>query len=339
MKRCPHCLALVNPLRFLRDSPQRCRKCGGLSVHGDKWSDFHKVLTILVTAPSIGLLYETMPLFQRSTIWLIVANIALFVLVLVLADWIFGRMSPWPTEEKDFFAEETIRRAPTTLSGANSGEIVVQQRQKKKGSFARPGMADLSYLLVLAAYAVLAWMDDSRHRAWSWRDAVIQAGVMVVIVLGRRVGPQFAAVVPLPLVRVVILSATGLCALAATICGAAFLHLAWQSCVDKDRALLSIALILATVALVVAGAAWKRFARGLSTLGHNFGDVFWGSSCLGITWRGLELGYQFPELDACELPFEGLGDFFIVRLEFQESLGYGLEGREVVGREHFSLHD
>ena len=50
----------------------------------------------------------------------------------------------------------------------------------------------------------------------------------------------------------------------------------------------------------------------LSTLGHKFGDVFWGLGCQGIIRQGLELCHQFPQFDACEPPFEWLGDLFIV---------------------------
>jgi len=40
-----------------------------------------------------------------------------------------------------------------------------------------------------------------------------------------------------------------------------------------------------------------------------------------------------------ELPFEGLGDRFVVRLEGQQPLFQGSQVREVIGCQHLSLDD
>jgi hypothetical protein len=119
--------------------------------------------------------------------------------------------------------------ASAALRGANSGEMTGRQREADmKRCFTRSGMVDLMYLLVLAGYIALAWMDGPR------RDAVIPAGALAVIVLGRLVGPRLAAVIPLALGRVVILGVTALGALVATICGGAFLCPAWAGRGDQD---------------------------------------------------------------------------------------------------------
>src|ERR1017187_450710 len=68
-------------------------------------------------------------------------------------------------------------------------------------------------------------------------------------------------------------------------------------------------------AIIPAGAVYTWLplhTSELSTLGHKFGDVFWGLGCQGIIRQGLELCHQFPQFDACEPPFEWLGDLFIV---------------------------
>lgn len=94
MNRCPHCRAIAHPLRFLRDTPYRCRKCRGISVHDDTWTEFHKILAGLLAAAGASLGYEKVPLLQHSTFWLIVTFIVLFVIAFVLVNWTLGRMSP-----------------------------------------------------------------------------------------------------------------------------------------------------------------------------------------------------------------------------------------------------
>ena len=59
----------------------------------------------------------------------------------------------------------------------------------------------------------------------------------------------------------------------------------------------------------------------LSVLGHKFGDVFWKSGSQRTGGVIFEFCDQLLQFDACELPFEWLGDLLIVGLEFQESLG------------------
>jgi len=80
-------------------------------------------------------------------------------------------------------------------------------------------------------------------------------------------------------------------------------------------------------------------AEWLSALDHKFGHVF---GLLGRCSESLafsQTAQKSSEVGTGELPLEGLGDGFIGVLEVEKSVGDLVEVGEVVGREHFPLHD
>ena len=50
-------------------------------------------------------------------------------------------------------------------------------------------------------------------------------------------------------------------------------------------------------------------------------------------------GEHFSQIGSRKLPFERLGDRFIIDLEVQEALGHGRQRWKIVWREDISLHD
>jgi hypothetical protein len=100
MNKCPHCQATASPLRLFWRLPYVCPRCKGHSQHSTEWLEFQYILAALISAGTIGVLYERVALLRNSTFLLVVWLILELVVCLVLIRWVFGRLTPLPKDDQ-----------------------------------------------------------------------------------------------------------------------------------------------------------------------------------------------------------------------------------------------